>query len=146
MSGRYTVKHHGHLRIVAHLFSVLFASLDVHVRVGFAYGHRFFGQTAEGSGDAAGYLLGVDVADQYEHHVFGYVPGVIEFDKLAQLRVLQMFGQADDVARVGVSFECLAHEKAADSLIGIVLCAVVLFVHVLQFGLERTEHRMDEAL
>ena len=132
--------------VVAHLGGVLLASLDVEVGVGLAFGRGAFGQASEGGVDASADLLCVDVAHQNQYHVFGGVPVVVELDELAQARVLQVFGQADDGARIGMSLECLARYKLALYASGVVLIHIIFLVHTFQLGLEQAEYGVDEAL
>ena len=125
---------------------VFFASLDVEVGVLDALRHRLSGQSSEAGVDARHHLLCFNVTHQYKYHVFGHIPCFVELHQLAQLWVLQVFGQADDGARVGVSGKYLLQHKLALSARFAVLRAVILFVHILQLRLERAEHGVQEAL
>ena len=131
MSGGHTGIDEAYAGVDAHLGGVLGTSFYLQVGVGLALGQGLRLQSSEGACDVSGYLLGVDVAHEDEDHILGHVPLVVEVNELAQVRVLEVFGQTDDVPCVGMSLECLGAEEIALLASGIVLIHIIFFVHIL---------------
>ena len=83
--------------------------------------------------------VGRDVTAENQAHVRGHIVFLVEGIHVAQSRVLQVVGGADDRLSIGVVLEqhlqCFLH--SITQLIG---RAVLLLIHILQLSLESAEH------
>ena len=88
----------------------------------------------------------VEVADQNEGHIVGYIIGVEELTHLGGLGILQVLGVADDGTAVRVLAEGFLEHVFLEGVDGTVAVHVLLLIHGFQLALEQTEHGVAEAL
>ena len=89
---------------------------------------------------------GVDVAGQNQAHVIAHVVLMEKVHHLAQARVLQVLGAADDLERVGVAVGEDAYHLHERGFHGVVGCTVLLLVDRLKLALEEAEDRVNHAV
>ena len=90
--------------------------------------------------------LCVEVAHENQCHVVGHIPCVVELNQFGETRVLQVLGFADDVTLVGVTFVNHLHGLLLPLRRGLVGVHVILFEHILQLSLERTEYGVNQSV
>ena len=83
--------------------------------------------------------MSVKVTYQYQSHIVGYIPRIEELNEFAQSRVLQVFGFANDVALVCMTFVDGCHQFVLLLRAYIACIHIVLLKHVLQLCLEGAE-------
>ena len=142
----YTVVDEGQHGVVVYLGALLGAAFELGHGLFLAVDFGPAGDTLEFLANQGDSRLGVDVTHEDNRHVLRAVPGVVELDELAQLGVLQVLGQTDDGAGIGVGAEGLLVDELAQARTAVVVVHVVLLIYGLELGLESAEHGIDEAL
>ena len=135
-----------HLRVVTEVIVLGGVAGERNLRIGRTLRQCFRLQTTEGLSNHRFGLLGIEITNDDQRHVVRHIPRVVELDQFGQTRVLEVLGQTDHVTLVRRSFVDILVELFLHLGRGVVGVHIVLLEHVLQLGLEGTEHRVNETI